>query len=328
MTTSCIINNFNYGHFCIEAIRSALAQTVPFDEIIVIDDGSTDDSVAKLRTEFAAEPRVKVITQTNGGMLSTHNRGFIESSGDVVFFLDADDLYVPERVQTVLQIMERDPRIGVVFSPFTVFGNRTGTMFTRKSRNARFRHLEEGKASPQHNIAFGSVFNDVYYHRHWFGSPTSGLSIRRDVLNRFMPLPLEKTWRRRSDDCLIYGSALSGTHFYYHAKPLALYRLHGNNDWFGRPANAAEDLQHEENKQSLFNYLAEKLTLPTRSDPGLLAGLAQEYSSRSVPVRDWRRLCRRFGEMGLTRRQALAWRAKLFWACLRGNTFPQQSGVK
>jgi hypothetical protein len=51
--------------------------------------------------------------------------------------------------------------------------------------------------------------------------------------------------------------------------------------------------------------------------------LAEEYSSRSVPIRDWRRLCRRFPQIGLSGRQALAWRAKLLWACLRGKTFPQ-----
>jgi glycosyltransferase involved in cell wall biosynthesis len=322
MKTSCIINNYNYGHFCIEAIRSALVQTIPFDEIIIIDDGSTDESVVKLSKLFAAEPRVKIITQKNGGMLSTHNRGYLESTGDVLFFLDADDLYVPERVQTVLEIMQRDSQIGLVFSPFIAFGKTSGTMYTRKSRSARIRRLPEGEPLPEHDLDFGSVFNDVYYHRNWIGTPTSGLSIRRRVLDMFMPIDLETAWRRRSDDCLIYGSALTGTHFYYHAKPLALYRLHGNNDWFGRKETPAERLAHEKNLNGLFTYLAKKLELPDRTDPKLLAGLAEEYSSRSVPIRDWRRLSRRLRQMGFSQREALAWRAKLLMACLRGKTFP------
>src|SRR4051812_16040279 len=89
---SIIINNYNYGHFLRDAIDSALAQTYPCTEVIVVDDGSTDDS----REVIAGYgQRVTAVFKENGGQASAFNAGFAASRGEVVVFLDADDTLLP-----------------------------------------------------------------------------------------------------------------------------------------------------------------------------------------------------------------------------------------
>ncbi|HET6440461.1 MAG TPA: hypothetical protein VFG59_20545 [Anaeromyxobacter sp.] len=75
----------------------------------------------------------------------------------------------------------------------------------------------------------------------WVGSPTSGLSVRRRALDRFLPLSagLEASWRTRADDCLVRGLSLSHARRIYLHRALVEYRVHGANAFFGRPCNDA-----------------------------------------------------------------------------------------
>ena len=90
---SIIITNYNYAHFVGAAIESALALQWPDVEVVVVDDGSTDGSAAVLERYV---DRVHVLFVANGGQRAASNRGFAESTGDVVVFLDADDVLPPE----------------------------------------------------------------------------------------------------------------------------------------------------------------------------------------------------------------------------------------
>lgn len=93
MLVSVLINNYNYGRFLKPCIDSVLAQTYPNVEIIVVDDGSTDDSLAVARTFVN---RIEVIAQANSGQGSAYNIGFAHAKGEVVLFLDSDDLLAPD----------------------------------------------------------------------------------------------------------------------------------------------------------------------------------------------------------------------------------------
>ena len=86
---SILVNNYNYGHFVVEAAASALSQTWSRIEVIVVDDGSTDDSLQRLQA--IDDPRLQVIAQPNGGQGAAYNTGFERSRGEFVIFLDADD---------------------------------------------------------------------------------------------------------------------------------------------------------------------------------------------------------------------------------------------
>src|SRR6516165_1862808 len=89
-----IINNYNYGRFLAAAIESALNQTYVNTEIVVVDDGSTDDSRQVI---VGYGDRVRPVLKANGGQASAFNAGFAASTGDVICMLDADDLFYPNK---------------------------------------------------------------------------------------------------------------------------------------------------------------------------------------------------------------------------------------
>ncbi|HEY5706873.1 MAG TPA: glycosyltransferase [Terrimicrobiaceae bacterium] len=101
MRASIIINNFNYGHFLSQAVNSALAQTYADVEVIVVDDGSTDDSLERMKPYHG---RVVVIAKENGGQGSCYGAGFLRCTGDIVIFLDADDYLSPRCIERVVQV--------------------------------------------------------------------------------------------------------------------------------------------------------------------------------------------------------------------------------
>src|SRR5579885_728740 len=109
---SVLINNHNYGRFLGAAIDSVLAQGLPAEdlELIVVDDGSTDDSRAVIASYGA---RVKAVLQERGGQTSAVNAGFRASAGEIVFLLDADDVWRPGKLAKVLPLFD-DPKVGAV----------------------------------------------------------------------------------------------------------------------------------------------------------------------------------------------------------------------
>src|SRR3954469_17707313 len=97
---SIIIDNYNYGRFIGDAIDSALAQTYANKEVIVVDDGSTDNS-REIINGYSG--RIQSVFKNNGGQSSALNAGFAASHGDVVYFLDADDVLFPDAVENVIR---------------------------------------------------------------------------------------------------------------------------------------------------------------------------------------------------------------------------------
>lgn len=111
MNVSAIIPAYNQGGFVEEAVRSVLAQDVPPSEVIVIDDGSTDDTATRLD---AYRGRVRVVSQENQGVSAARNRGVALSSGALVAFLDADDAWLPGKLRAQRALFESDPGMGLV----------------------------------------------------------------------------------------------------------------------------------------------------------------------------------------------------------------------
>lgn len=105
-TISVIIPVHNGERYLAEAIRSVLDQTLPPDEIIVVDDGSTDGSAAIARS-FG--PPVRVLTQANLGPAAARNLGVTHAAGDLLAFLDADDLWTPDKLTRQAQVLRDDP---------------------------------------------------------------------------------------------------------------------------------------------------------------------------------------------------------------------------
>jgi len=125
--TSIIIPTYNYGRFVAEAIESALRQTLPPLEVIVVDDGSTDDT---WNVVLSFGDRVRYIRQDNAGVCAARNRGVAESKGELIAFLDADDIWEPEALERQVARFAEDPEIGLVHCGIRKFDTRTGETLT------------------------------------------------------------------------------------------------------------------------------------------------------------------------------------------------------
>lgn len=112
---SVIIPNYNYARYLAQAVDSALAQTYPSVEVVVIDDGSRDDSLEVLR---GYGERVRWFAQTNAGVAAARNRGIEESRGEYLAFLDSDDVWLPEKLEKQMRRFLSDAELGLVHCGF------------------------------------------------------------------------------------------------------------------------------------------------------------------------------------------------------------------
>src|SRR5262245_57305107 len=97
---SILINNYNYARFLREAIDSALAQSYPHAEIVVVDDGATDGSREVIASYGSA---LTVVVKENGGQASAFNAGVTASRGDILCVLDSDDYFHPNKIARIAE---------------------------------------------------------------------------------------------------------------------------------------------------------------------------------------------------------------------------------
>ncbi len=111
-TVSVIIPAYNQGHYLGKAIQSVLNQTFADFEIIVVDDGSTDDT-RQVAAGFL-DPRVRYVYQDNAGLSAARNTGIRHAKGAFLSFLDSDDLFLPEKLALLLAKFDAEPELGFV----------------------------------------------------------------------------------------------------------------------------------------------------------------------------------------------------------------------
>jgi glycosyltransferase involved in cell wall biosynthesis len=112
---SVVIATYNMGKFVASSIESVLGQTWSNIEVVVVDDGSTDDTLDRLAA-YRTDPRVTVVVQQNLGQPRAKNAGLSLAKGSFIAFCDADDMWLPHKLATQIPIFSKDPRIGVVYS--------------------------------------------------------------------------------------------------------------------------------------------------------------------------------------------------------------------
>ncbi len=118
-TFSVVIPLYNKASYVVEAIASVLAQTLQPHEVIVVDDGSTDGSFAKV--EAISHPRLTLIRQPNAGVSAARNRGIQSATGDFVTFLDADDRYLPRFLDVISNLIKDFPSADVYCTSYQRF---------------------------------------------------------------------------------------------------------------------------------------------------------------------------------------------------------------
>lgn len=123
---SVIMPVYNGEEFLESSLRSVLAQSYEDWELIAVDDGSADGSGEILSRMAQEDRRIRVIRQDNGGVSSARNRGISEARGSVCFFIDCDDIFHPETLETMLSVMEREGADVVVGSMIESAGEPDG----------------------------------------------------------------------------------------------------------------------------------------------------------------------------------------------------------
>jgi glycosyltransferase involved in cell wall biosynthesis len=112
---SVIIPTYNYAHFLPGALESVLSQTVSDLEVIVVDDGSTDNTADVMRP-YLADPRVRFQPIPHAGVSAAKNTGIRLSRAPLVGFLDSDDLWLPTKLARQLALFQADPELGVAYT--------------------------------------------------------------------------------------------------------------------------------------------------------------------------------------------------------------------
>ncbi|MEO5589178.1 MAG: glycosyltransferase family A protein [Gemmatimonadaceae bacterium] len=117
-----IITTYNYARFVGEAVASVVAQTFDDIQILVIDDGSTDDTPAVLAA--IDDPRLEVVRTLNQGIGASRNEGLSRVKGEFVAFLDADDRWLPDKLQRQVAVMRSEPGVVACFTNFVRFNDQ------------------------------------------------------------------------------------------------------------------------------------------------------------------------------------------------------------
>lgn len=210
---SVLIASYNYGHFIGRTLDSVLAQSYRDFEVIVCDDGSTDDS-REVATRYAGrDARIRLIEKENGGVASALNRAYQACRGDVVCLLDADDFFAPEKLERVVACFQENSEVGLVLHAMQVVDGR---------------EQEQGRL-PAHGVCEEGWIAEKVGARggRWRSMPASALAFRRTVAERLFPVP-EATFRSEADGFLVMLAPLLTTVGFL-PEVLAGYRLHGAN---------------------------------------------------------------------------------------------------
>ncbi|MGH1490166.1 MAG: glycosyltransferase family 2 protein [Acidimicrobiales bacterium] len=215
---SVVVLNYNYARFLPTAINSALTQTHSAVEVIVVDDASTDDSLAVI--EGFGDSITPVLHERNLGQGAAINSGAAAATGDVVWFLDADDALLPEACATAVAAFEADQRLSKFHTPLAVIdgkGRWNGTTLP---------------ANPQ-RLAVGDMSEHVLKFRAHGWPPMSGNAYSAGALSRVLPVPAE-SYRQAADSFLNEQTAICGP-MARSDLPVAAYRRHGANQFADQP---------------------------------------------------------------------------------------------
>ena len=235
---SVIIPTHNYGAFIRETIESVFLQDYPTDrvELIIVDDGSTDNT-KEIVQEYAG--RVTYLYEEHRGVAAARNKGMSLANGEIITFLDADDVWVSGRTRRVAETFNKYPDMGIVYHTFdvidsggrTVYKNFYGTFLAKKNHSGPLLT----------RIIKGHVF-----------CGGSSFSFRRALLKELYPIPEDM---RRGVDFYLTAVASCYAQAVYLPEILGKYRLHHKNITFFVDANPLQLAGIHKD----FSYTYEKL---------------------------------------------------------------------
>src|SRR5947207_2276441 len=129
---SVIIPTYNYARFIAEALASVQSQTYSNWEMIVVDDGSTDDTEAVVKRIAADERRISYLRQENAQQAAARNNGIRQAKGNYFQFLDADDLIEPQKLEQQVAFLQQHPEVDIAYSSVRYFSESGERMLSRQ----------------------------------------------------------------------------------------------------------------------------------------------------------------------------------------------------
>ena len=225
-----IIPCFNYGKYLPDAFESIRQQNYPNIEIIVVDDGSTDNT----REIVEKDGKAKYIYQTNQGLSAARNTGIKNSKGEYIIFLDADDILLPDAINTNLRYIKKNEKLAFVSGTFEVNFTENNEIIDKISEVETDHYLQLLQGN---YIGFPAV---VLYRRWIFDEIVFDLSLK---------------------SCQDYNLNLEIARkhpVFHHTKKVASYRIHNSNMSSNIPAMLSEVLYILESQKKYFTKTSEK----------------------------------------------------------------------
>jgi glycosyltransferase involved in cell wall biosynthesis len=201
---SVVIPSYNSAAYLPDAIDSALNQTMPPLEVIVVNDGSTDET-PQILDRYRG--RIVSITQENRGLSGARNRGIMAASGDLIAFLDADDFWLPEKLEKQLACLAEHPRAGLV---------HTGAFWWNQ---------DTGQRTPQRSDRRGRCCKEFFFYN---GVTVSTVLVKKECLAKVGCF--DETIRRpTTQDYDLWFRIARYYELAYVDEPVVLYRVHASN---------------------------------------------------------------------------------------------------
>jgi len=197
-----VISTFNYGRFLEEAIQSVLAQSFRDFEVIVVDGGSTDNT-REVVGRFGAQLRFLQVPSRWPNR--SRNAGIAAATGDFIAFLDADDKWLPQKLELQMAVARKYPDVGLIYGGMYRFESRTGALIVRH---------------PIEKCPVGYVLRPLYF---WQFVPSPTVVVPRHVFEAVGPFEEE---RIGSDDWEMWLRIASRYSFERVNAAVALYRMH------------------------------------------------------------------------------------------------------
>lgn len=248
---SILIPNYNYAKYIAEALDSVIEQTYPHFEAIVCDDGSKDNSCDIIANYVQKDSRITLISKENAGVANALNVAYRKSKGQIICILDADDIWMSNKLEKILELYTSDPKCGFAIHNVIEIDGEGNFIKT----NPKYNYLASGWMG-QVSLQNGGFVYDI--------PPASALSIRREIAEKIFPLNEAFT---RNADSLIYRFAPFITVIGAEKEVLSKFRLHGSNttsqtiltvDMLEREQNTFERV-YQEQKQFLTNVYGEQI---------------------------------------------------------------------
>lgn len=229
---SVIIPSYNAAEYVKEAVDSALRQTYSEVEVVVVDDGSTDKTKQAL-APYIGKKQIKYIYQDNKGLAGARNTGIKNSSGEYIAFLDADDLFLPEKIEEQVRIFEDNRSYGVCYSDLLHF-DEVGNFYHHR-----------------YKYPSGNIFEPLLHRQ--FMNPLT-VMVRKEIFDQYGYF--DEKLHRSEDWDLWLRWACVGVKFYYLDKPLAHYRIRS----IGNLSSVESEPEMKERNLEIFTRVGDRLS--------------------------------------------------------------------